>query len=566
MKILIFTCLILGLFGIAQAQVTTLADLQGGGWTQIGSPEKVISGNTFKVTGLKLETQYKGQEVQLEKDLQMLVGTTWKFSEFAGMDSPKNIVRLNNKSDAEYNIGMGSLYIQIPGEKLWQGNIFTKGNLVCFIHDAYNMDNISCLITWKKEGSSDANPTSNTPSKGWIPLANGNSIFSKFNLKIISAEIETNDNVTTAFAQKDFEDIFQGGEWILKPEGSTYRVQNSGFTDNGTYKLLGSSIEFTSATNPAETHKFFTKGENVGIQMIYQSRHTKSEVKMMMVFEKVAKQGRDLFADALLAKMNLNFVSKANNQLYYSCESPFAGSPPYENFYYDVNNKNELEVYVANNGISGRNDELVTTRIPIQNIKVEGFRMIGGGYGTKIIMPLEKSIEEETHKDSKTTKRTISTEYEIATGSFNSERVLGLLDKIAAKLPAAKKQTYNAGAARRKAEAADFVAKEKALEAQLEAERAKNAANNVSNNATSYSSNSPKTKAKISVTLQNKSGASVAFIIHSKKGSSKLETSLSGSSRKSYTVEVGGKVTNMRGGLIATFTEGSEGQTIIIGQ
>ncbi len=136
-----------------EAQVTTAADLQGGTWTQVLEPEKVLSNTSWIVTSLKLETQYKGQEIEPEKALQVFVGTKWKFSAFAGMDSPKNIITISKSKETEvaYNIGMGSLFIEIPNEKLWQGNIFTKGNLVCYVHNGYESDYLTCLITFKKQ-------------------------------------------------------------------------------------------------------------------------------------------------------------------------------------------------------------------------------------------------------------------------------------------------------------------------------------------------------------------------------------------------------------------------------
>jgi hypothetical protein len=143
------------LFMLASANAqATMQDLIGGGWNLAQLPEKFLSNTTWNFVGCKMESQY-GAKPEAEKSFNnALAGSVWTFAKFEGMDSPKNTYSVSLKGQSEtalYNIGMGSLYIDVSGGATWQGQVYIKGNQMCYVHNGFIGDNITCLMTFEKK-------------------------------------------------------------------------------------------------------------------------------------------------------------------------------------------------------------------------------------------------------------------------------------------------------------------------------------------------------------------------------------------------------------------------------
>jgi hypothetical protein len=132
----------------------TMQDLINGGWNLAQQPEKFLTNTTWNFVGCKMESQY-GAKPEAEKAFDnALAGSVWTFSKFEGMDSPKNTYTISIKGKNEtalYNIGMGSLYIDVAGGSTWQGQVYIKGNQMCYVHNGFVRDYITCLMTFEKK-------------------------------------------------------------------------------------------------------------------------------------------------------------------------------------------------------------------------------------------------------------------------------------------------------------------------------------------------------------------------------------------------------------------------------
>ncbi len=90
--------------------------------------------------------------------------------------------------------------------------------------------------------------------------------------------------------------------------------------------------------------------------------------------------------------------------------------------------------------------------------------------------------------------------------------------------------------------------------------------------ASSSSSSAPTASASkaplkdITIYLVNKSDNKIDIVIHSAKGGSKQITSINGRTRRAFSAEVGGKVTNGSGGLLTMIGAEMNKQEVIIAQ
>jgi hypothetical protein len=398
-------------------------------------------------------------------------------------------------------------------------------------------------------------------ASGWALVSNPKEVLYKNIFTVTDQAVEdVTDVVQKADINNKLEKVYFNTDWKFYDDGEmNFSYYKTNFTEFA-HSISGNNITIKKEGVVPFTVELYQKNN------LYKLRIKEASINkyVNLVLTATAKKGWDLYSLKELRKYDLKFLGTNGDMYMLKQAACFSTLNSVYKFYYNYTTDGKFEWF--KHYVNG--ETLEYAAIPVADIDMKGFEISWADNSSMVDIPVTKSYTLKTYNEKGLKETTTSAKLQYGSYNFSIVQALYLIKDIANKLPTAKKSIFNGRAPAREAEVAAIEIKEKAAWAKVQQERqaAEDAAPASSNTAPNNSS-AGSAKTKISLELANKSKGSVDFVIVSKGGGSKTNTSLNSSSTKKFTVEVGGKILNAAGGVIvAIVTADMDGQKIVIAQ